>query len=59
MVALDLITGQRLWELNIAGIATPWVAGDWIFVVTDDAKLHLRLSRRTATSAGSTSCRSS
>ena len=39
MVALDLITGQRLWELNIAGIATPWVAGDWIFVVTDQAKL--------------------
>jgi outer membrane protein assembly factor BamB len=39
MVALDLITGQRLWELNIAGIDTPWVAGDWIYVLTDDAKL--------------------
>jgi outer membrane protein assembly factor BamB len=39
MVALDLITGQRQWELNIAGIHTPWVAGDWIFVVTDQAKL--------------------
>ena len=39
MVALDLNTGQRQWELNIAGISTPWVAGDWLFVVTDDAKL--------------------
>jgi len=39
MVALDLITGQRLWELNLAGISTPWLAGDWIFVVTDDGKL--------------------
>jgi outer membrane protein assembly factor BamB len=39
MVALELVTGQRLWELNIAGTATPWVAGDWLFVVTDDAKL--------------------
>ena len=39
MVALELITGQRLWELNIAGISTPWVAGDWVFVVTDDGKL--------------------
>jgi outer membrane protein assembly factor BamB len=39
MVALDLITGQRQWEINIAGIATPWVAGDWIFVVTDDDKV--------------------
>lgn len=39
MVAMELTTGQRLWELNIAGIATPWVAGDWVFVVTDDARL--------------------
>jgi outer membrane protein assembly factor BamB len=39
MVALDILTGQRLWELNIAGIDTPWVAGDWIYVITDDAKL--------------------
>jgi outer membrane protein assembly factor BamB len=39
MVALDILTGQRQWELNIAGISTPWIAGDWIFVVTDDAKL--------------------
>ena len=39
MVALDLISGQRIWELNIAGIATPWVAGNWVFVVTDDAKV--------------------
>jgi outer membrane protein assembly factor BamB len=44
MVALDLITGQRLWEVNIAGIDTPWVAGDWVFVITDDSKL-LCLSR--------------
>lgn len=44
MVALDILTGQRLWELNIAGIDTPWVAGDWIFVITDDAKV-LCLSR--------------
>ena len=39
MVAMELVTGQRLWELNVAGIATPWVAGDWLFLVTDDAKL--------------------
>ncbi len=39
MVALEITTGQRQWELNIAGISTPWVAGDWIFVVTDEAKL--------------------
>ncbi len=39
MVSLELVTGQRIWELNIAGIATPWVAGEWVFVVTDEAKL--------------------
>jgi outer membrane protein assembly factor BamB len=39
MVAIELITGQRVWEINVAGISTPWVAGDWVFVVTDDAKL--------------------
>jgi len=39
MIALDILTGQRMWEINIAGIATPWVAGEWLFVVTDEAKL--------------------
>ncbi|MEO5971897.1 MAG: PQQ-binding-like beta-propeller repeat protein [Sphingomicrobium sp.] len=39
MVALELTRGQRLWELNIAGISTPWVVGEWAFVVTDEAKL--------------------
>jgi outer membrane protein assembly factor BamB len=39
MVALELISGQRIWELNIAGISTPWVAGDWLFTATDDGKL--------------------
>jgi outer membrane protein assembly factor BamB len=39
MVSMDLITGQRLWELSIGGISTPWLAGEWLFVVTDEAKL--------------------
>ncbi|MDQ3077854.1 MAG: PQQ-like beta-propeller repeat protein [Pseudomonadota bacterium] len=39
MVALDILTGQRIWELNMAGISTPWVAGDWLFAVNDRAQL--------------------
>ena len=39
MVALELTSGQRMWEQNIAGISTPWVAGEWVFVVTDEAKV--------------------
>ena len=39
MAAYELVTGQRIWELNLAGISTPAVAGDWIFTLTDDARL--------------------
>jgi len=39
MVAMDIATGNRMWEQNIAGISTPWAAGEWLFVVTDDARL--------------------
>jgi outer membrane protein assembly factor BamB len=46
MVALELNTGQRLWELNIAGTGTPWVAGDFVFVITDTAQL-LAIARTT------------
>ncbi len=39
MAAYELVTGQRIWELNMAGIATPWLAGEWVFVVADDARI--------------------
>ena len=39
MAAYELVTGQRLWELNLAGITTPAIAGEWLFVLTDEAKL--------------------
>jgi len=39
MAAYELITGQRVWELSLAGISTPALAGDWIFTLTDDARL--------------------
>lgn len=39
LVSIDLGTGQRLWEQNFASISSPWIAGDWLFVVTDDARL--------------------
>lgn len=39
MAAYELVTGQRIWELSLAGISTPVVAGDWIFTLTDDARL--------------------
>lgn len=39
MAAYELTTGQRTWELNMAGIATPWIAGEWVFVVADDGRI--------------------
>lgn len=39
MAAYELVTGQRIWELNLAGISTPAVAGEWIFTLTDDGRL--------------------
>ena len=39
MVATDITTGQRAWEQDFAGLSTPAVAGEWIFLITDDAKL--------------------
>jgi outer membrane protein assembly factor BamB len=39
MAAYELVTGQRIWEINIAGITTPVVSGEWVFVLTSEAKL--------------------
>ena len=39
MAAYELVTGQRIWELSLAGISTPAIAGDWIFTLTDDGRL--------------------
>jgi outer membrane protein assembly factor BamB len=39
MAALELATGQRVWERDFAGVNTPWVAGDWVFAVTVEAQV--------------------
>ncbi|MBM3491364.1 MAG: pyrrolo-quinoline quinone [Alphaproteobacteria bacterium] len=39
LAAIDLRTGERLWERDIAGLETPWVAGDFIYLVTLDAEV--------------------
>ena len=46
MAAYELVTGQRIWELNLAGISTPAIAGEWIFTLTDDSRL-LAIARST------------
>ena len=46
MAGYELVSGQRMWEMNLTGISTPWSAGDWLFVVTGDARL-LAVARTT------------
>ncbi|MEQ9528124.1 MAG: PQQ-binding-like beta-propeller repeat protein [Parvibaculaceae bacterium] len=39
LVAIDLRTGRRAWELPVPGIHQPWVAGDFLFAVTMDGEM--------------------
>ncbi len=39
LVSLDLRSGRRLWEREVGGSETPWLAGDWLFVQTIDQSL--------------------
>lgn len=38
-VAIDARTGERTWTIDVGGTQRPWVAGDFVFVVTDEAKV--------------------
>lgn len=39
MAAVDLRSGRRVWDREIGGSQSPWVAGDYLFVLTNDAEL--------------------
>lgn len=39
MASLDLRSGSPLWEKNIGGYQSPWVAGDYIFTITGNQDL--------------------
>lgn len=39
MAALDTKRGDRVWDADFGGIHGPWVAGDYVFVLTDDQEL--------------------
>ncbi len=45
MIAVDLRRGVRAWEVALGGIEMPWVGGEFIFVLTNDAQL-VCLTRR-------------
>ena len=39
LAAIDIRSGNRVWEAPIASLQMPWVAGDYIFVVSVDSEL--------------------
>ncbi len=39
MAAINLSTGNRVWSRDVGGIQTPWVAGDFLYVLTTDNQL--------------------
>ena len=45
LVAINLRTGDRLWDQEVSGVQTPWIAGDFLFILTTDGDV-LCLSRR-------------
>ncbi|MDD2876718.1 MAG: PQQ-binding-like beta-propeller repeat protein [Acidiphilium sp.] len=38
-VAFDLRSGRRIWGKDAGGAETPAIAGDWLFLLTDDQRL--------------------
>lgn len=45
MVAIDQRTGDRIWEQDIGGSYSPWIAGEFIYLLTNDNSLAC-LTRR-------------
>lgn len=45
MVAINIRTGIRLWEQNVGSEHTPWVIGEFIYIVNTDSQV-ICMSRR-------------
>ena len=39
MISVDISSGERLWTLDISGTETPWISGDWVFVLSTNSEL--------------------
>ncbi|MBM09290.1 MAG: pyrrolo-quinoline quinone [Magnetovibrio sp.] len=39
IAAIEIRTGRRIWSREIASIETPWVAGNYVFVLSNESEL--------------------
>lgn len=44
-VAIDLSSGSRVWEQPIGGLYGPWVAGEFVYVISGNAELVCLIRR--------------
>ncbi len=39
LAAIDFRTGRRIWSREVGGLASPWVAGDYIFAISSESEV--------------------
>ena len=39
LAAIDIRTGNRVWDIDVGALQMPWIAGDYIYILTNDGKL--------------------
>lgn len=39
LAAIDLRSGRRVWDRDIGSIQTPWIAGDYLFIISNNQEL--------------------
>ena len=39
LVAIDEVTGTRVWQREMSGSETPWIAGDFVYVISAENQL--------------------
>jgi outer membrane protein assembly factor BamB len=39
LVSIDLRAGAVVWDIELSSVETPWIAGDYLFVASDQAEL--------------------
>lgn len=45
MAAIDIRSGSRIWDISVPSVQTPWIAGEFVFVLTTQDQLAC-ISRR-------------
>ena len=46
LAAVDIRSGRRVWDVDVGGLQSPWVAGEWVFALSNEGQL-LAVARAT------------